>query len=203
MAYSGAFLAILEILKRNDKPEGLSRNEIEEELLDGYNLSFDRRTFAKAIDEINATDEYRVISTKGKYSRYKLEVKNTLTSEELQLICALLSDTEVLSRLETKNIMEKLCVTFKASFDAENKIAEIIKSAADNKNEINGLDKLCLINKAINNGCVIKFKVYNNGKFTNYIQDLPMGWYVENGDIILNCEDNKYNLSKVYNLDIV
>lgn len=203
MAYSGAFLAILEIMRDNYKPEGLSRNEIEDFLLDDYGLSFDRRTFSKAIDEINATAGYRVISTKGKYSRYKLEMKYALTSEELQLICALLSDTKVLSRLETIDIMRKLGMTFNASNNALDNIDIIIENSADNKNEINGLDKLRLINKAIENSCELRFKIFNGSKFTDYITETPLDWKAESGDLVVECLDGKYKLSQIYNLDIV
>lgn len=203
MAYSGAFLAILEIMRKNYKPEGLTRGEIEDFLLDDYGLSFDRRTFSKAINEINTTEEYRVVSTKGKYSRYKLEMKYALTSEELQLICALISDTGALSRLETENIMEKLSVTFNASFDAEERISGIIKSAADNKNEINGLDKLQMINKAMQSSCSLRFKIFSGSEFTDYITDTPLGWKAESGDLVVECLDGKYKLSQIYNLDIM
>ena len=117
MAYSGAFLSILEILKKHYKPEGLSRNEIESYLSEDYGIEFDRRTFGKAIDEINTTEEYRVISTKGKYSRYKLKMKYALTQEEMLLVSALIADTDVLSRLEAESLIEKLCVTFQSSFE--------------------------------------------------------------------------------------
>lgn len=203
MAYSGSFLAILEIMRKHYKPEGLTRGEIENFLLDDYGLSFDRRTFSKAIDEINATEEYRVVSTKGKYSKYKLEMKYALTSEELQLICALLVDTKVLSRLETENIMEKLSITFNASFDTEERISNIIKSAIDNKNEINGLDKLRIINNATENGCELRFKIFNGYEFTDYITDTPLGWKAKSGDLVVKCYGGKYKLSQIYNLDIV
>ena len=203
MAYSGAFLAILEILKKHYKPEGLSRNEIEFYLSEDYGIEFDRRTFGKAIDEINATEEYRVISTKGKYSRYKLEMKYALTQEEILLVSALIADTDVLSRLEADRLIEKLCVTFQSSFDSEDKIDEIKKEASSYKNEINGLDKLGIIIRAIKNNTAVKFKIYDGNSFTDYITANPIKWYAESGDIVISCDENEYRLSQIYNLDIV
>lgn len=203
MAYSGAFLAILEILKKHYKPEGLSRNEIESYLSEDYGIEFDRRTFGKAIDEINATEEYRVISTKGKYSRYKLEMKYALTQEEILLVSALIADTDVLSRLEADRLIEKLCVTFQSSFDTEDKIDEIKKEAVSYKNEINGLDKLGLIIRAVKNNTAVKFKIYDGNSFTDYIITNPIKWYAESGDIVISCDENEYRLSQIYNLDIV
>ena len=203
MAYSGAFLAILEILKKHHKPEGLSRNEIEDYLNDDYGIVFDRRTFAKAIDEINATEEYRVISTKGKYSRYKLEMKYALTQEEILLVSALIADTGVLSRLEADCLIEKLCVTFQTSFDSEDKIDEIKKEASSYKNEINGLDKLGIIIRVIKSNAAIKFKLFDGNTFTDYIIANPVKWYAKSGDIFIDCETTEYRLSQIYNLDIV
>ena len=203
MAYLGAFLAILEILKKHYKPEGLSRQEIEGYLDEDDGILFDRRTFGKAIDEINATEEYRVISTKGKYSRYKLEMKYALTQEEILLVSALIADTDVLSRLEADRLIDKLCVTFQSSFDTENKIYEIKKEASSYKNEINGLDKLGLIIHAIKNNTAVKFKIYDGNSFTDYIITNPIKWYAKSGYIVILCYENEYRLSQIYNLDIV
>lgn len=203
MAYSGAFLSILEILKKHYKPEGLSRNEIESYLSEDYGIEFDRRTFGKAIDEINTTEEYRVISTKGKYSRYKLKMKYALTQEEMLLVSALIADTDVLSRLEAESLIEKLCVTFQSSFDTEDKIDEIKKEASSYKNEINGLDKLGLIIRAVKNNAAVKFKIYDGNSFTDYIITNPIKWYAKSGDIVISCDEKEYRLSQIYNLDIV
>ena len=98
------FLFLCAPVSKNDENLKLLKSYLSED----YGIEFDRRTFGKAIDEINKTEEYRVISTKGKYSRYKLEMKYALTQEEILLVAALIADTPQ-SFFNSSGVRESCC----------------------------------------------------------------------------------------------
>lgn len=201
MANREAVFAVLEILKKYDSPKGLTHNQITEYLENDYDIRFKREKFAAIIEQINNSAEYAVEYKRGRYSSYRLKLKNELTSIEAELLCALIADTDILSRLEAERLLEKICITFNTSFDSEDKIEEVKQSARSGKNEINGLDKLELIDFAIKNQITLKFKTYNGNEFSKDISSIPHCWYMNQG--VLTVEfDNAMNikLSEIINL---
>ena len=203
MANREAVFAVLEILKNYDNPKGLTHNQIMEYLENDYDIKFKREKFAAIIEQINASAEYEVEYRRGRYSSYRLKLKYALTSTEAELLCALIADTDVLSRLEVEQIIEKLCVTFSTSFDSEEQIETIKKQARTGKNEINGLDKLELIDFAIKNRKELRFKIYDGDKFSERVTDAPYSWFVEKGDLVIEFEHADYKLSQIIDLRLV
>lgn len=200
MANREAVFAVLEILKKYDNPNGLTHNQIMEYLENDYDIKFKREKFAAIIDQINSSAEYMVDYKRGRYSSYRLRLKNELTSTEAELICALIADTDILSRLETEKLIDKICITFNTSFECEDKIEDVKKTARSGKNEINGLDKLELIDFAIKNKMNLKFKIYNGENFSELITAIPTNWYMKHGDLIVNFGYHEEKLSQIIDL---
>lgn len=200
MAKREAVFAVLNILQKYDNPKGLTHNDIMNYLQDEYEIEFKREKFAAIIEQINSSEAYEVIYTRGRYSRYRLRLKYGLTSTEAELLCALIADTDVLSRLEADKLMDKLCITFKTSFESEEKIDMLKNSARSNKNEINGIDKLEIIDFAIKNKQELVFKRYDGKTFSDKIHDTPINWYMDHGDLIVNFYKSKIKLSEIIDL---
>lgn len=200
MANREAVFAVLEILKKYDNPNGLTHNQIMEYLENDYDIKFKREKFAAIIEQINSSAEYRVDYKRGRYSSYRLRLKNELTSTEAELVCALIADTDVLSRLEAEQIIDKLCITFNTSFDSEEQIETIKSQARTNKNEINGIDKLELIDFAIKEQLDLRFKIYDGEIFSERIIDKPVTWNVSAGDLVVEFENGEYKLSQIIDL---
>lgn len=200
MANREAVFAVLEILKKYDNPKGLTHNQIMEYLENDYDIKFKREKFAAIVEQINNSAEYEVEYKRGRYSSYRLKLKNTLTSTEAELLCALIADTDVLSRLEAEQIIDKLCITFNTSFDSEEQIETIKSQARTNKNEINGIDKLELIDFAIKEQLDLRFKIYDGEIFSERIIDKPVTWNVSAGDLVIEFENGKYKLSQIIDL---
>ncbi len=191
---------MLEILKKYDNPKGLTHNQIMEYLENDYDIKFKREKFAAIIEQINNSAEYEVEYKRGRYSSYRLKLKNTLTSTEAELLCALIADTDVLSRLEAEQIIDKLCITFNTSFDSEEQIEEIKSLARTSKNEVNGIEKLELIDFAIKNKLGLKFKIYNGENFSERIIDIPISWSVSAGDLFVQFTNGEHKLSQIIDL---
>lgn len=200
MANREAVFAVLEILKKYDNPKGLTHNQIMEYLENDYDIKFKREKFAAIVEQINNSAEYEVEYKRGRYSSYRLKLKNALTSTEAELLCALIADTDVLSRLEAEQIIDKLCITFNTSFDSEEQIEKIKSQARTNKNEINGIDKLELIDFAIKEQLDLRFKIYDGEIFSERIIDKPVTWNVSAGDLVVEFENGKYKLSQIIDL---
>lgn len=200
MANREAVFAVLEILKKYDNPKGLTHNQIMEYLENDYDIKFKREKFAAIVEQINNSAEYEVEYKRGRYSSYRLKLKNALTSTEAELLCALIADTDVLSRLEAEQIIDKLCITFNTSFDSEEQIEKIKSQARTNKNEINGIDKLELIDFAIKEQLDLRFKIYDGEIFSERIIDKPVTWNVSAGDLVVEFESGKYKLSQIIDL---
>ena len=200
MANREAVFAVLDILKKYDNPKGLTHNQIMEYLENDYDIKFKREKFAAIIEQINDSSEYEVEYKRGRYSSYRLKLKYALTSTEAELLCALIADTDVLSRLEAEQIIEKLCITFNASFDSEEQIEMIKKQARTGKNEINGIEKLELIDFAIKNKLELRFKIYDGESFSERIIDIPVGWSVSAGDLLIQFVNGEYKLSQIIDL---
>lgn len=200
MANREAVFAVLEILKKYDNPKGLTHNQIMEYLENDYDIKFKREKFAAIVEQINNSAEYEVEYKRGRYSSYRLKLKNALTSTEAELLCALIADTDVLSRLEAEQIIDKLCITFNTSFDSEEQIEKIKSQARTNKNEINGIDKLELIDFAIKEQLDLRFKIYDGEIFSERIIDKPITWNVSAGDLVVEFENGKYKLSQIIDL---
>lgn len=200
MANREAVFAVLEILKKYDNPKGLTHNQIMEYLENDYDIKFKREKFAAIVEQINNSAEYEVEYKRGRYSSYRLKLKNALTSTEAELLCALIADTDVLSRLEAEQIIDKLCITFNTSFDSEEQIEKIKSQARTNKNEINGIDKLELIDFAIKEHLDLRFKIYDGEIFSERIIDKPITWNVSAGDLVVEFESGKYKLSQIIDL---
>lgn len=200
MANREAVFAVLEILKKYDNPKGLTHNQIMEYLENDYDIKFKREKFAAIVEQINNSAEYEVEYKRGRYSSYRLKLKNALTSTEAELLCALIADTDVLSRLEAEQIIDKLCITFNTSFDSEEQIEKIKSQARTNKNEINGIDKLELIDFAIKEQLDLRFKIYDGETFSERIIDKPVTWNVNAGDLVVEFENGKYKLSQIIDL---
>lgn len=200
MAKREAVFAVLEILKKYDSPKGLTHNQIMEYLENDYDIKFKREKFAAIVEQINNSAEYEVEYKRGRYSSYRLKLKNALTSTEAELLCALIADTDVLSRLEAEQIIDKLCITFNTSFDSEEQIEKIKSQARTNKNEINGIDKLELIDFAIKEQLDLRFKIYDGEIFSERIIDKPVTWNVSAGDLVVEFENGKYKLSQIIDL---
>lgn len=200
MANREAVFAVLEILKKYDNPKGLTHNQIMEYLENDYDIKFKREKFAAIVEQINNSAEYEVEYKRGRYSSYRLKLKNALTSTEAELLCALIADTYVLSRLEAEQIIDKLCITFNTSFDSEEQIEKIKSQARTNKNEINGIDKLELIDFAIKEQLDLRFKIYDGEIFSERIIDKPITWNVSAGDLVVEFENGKYKLSQIIDL---
>ena len=200
MANREAVFAVLEILKKYDNPKGLTHNQIMEYLENDYDIKFKREKFAAIVEQINNSAEYEVEYKRGRYSSYRLKLKNALTSTEAELLCALIADTYVLSRLEAEQIIDKLCITFNTSFDSEEQIEKIKSQARTNKNEINGIDKLELIDFAIKEQLDLRFKIYDGEIFSERIIDKPITWNVSAGDLVVEFENGKYKLCQIIDL---
>lgn len=200
MANREAVFAVLDVLKKYDNPKGLTHNQIMEYLENDYNIKFKREKFAAIIEQINYSAEYEVEYKRGRYSSYRLKLKYALTSTEAELLCALIADTDVLSRLEAEQIIEKLCITFNTSFDSEEQIEMIKKQARTGKNEINGIEKLELIDFAIKNKLELRFKIYDGESFSERIIDIPVSWSVSAGDLLIHFKNGKYKLSQIIDL---
>ena len=201
MANREAVFAVLDVMRKYYKAEGLSHKEIADLLFNEYDVQFKREKFAAIVDQINSSEDYEIIHTDGRYARYWLRPRFALTSTEAMLICALIADTDVLSRLEADELTEKICRTFYTSFDAENKIAELKKECRSGKNEINGIEKLELINQAIgkdkDNGFMLSFKIYHNGVFSDRKKAAPLKWYSKNGEIFVDFKEGTYKLAEM------
>lgn len=171
-----------------------------EYLENDYDIKFKREKFAAIVEQINNSAEYEVEYKRGRYSSYRLKLKNALTSTEAELLCALIADTDVLSRLEAEQIVNKLCITFNTSFDSEEQIEKIKSQARTNKNEINGIDKLELIDFAIKEQLDLRFKIYDSEIFSERIIDKPVTCNVSAGDLVVEFESGKYKLSQIIDL---
>ena len=200
MANREAVFAVLEILKKYDNPKGLTHNQIMEYLENDYDIKFKREKFAAIVEQINNSAEYEVEYKRGRYSSYRLRLKKALSSTEAELLCALIADTDVLSRLEAEQIIDKLCITFNTSFDSEEQIEKIKSQARTNKNEINGIDKLELIDFAIKEQFDLRFKIYDGETFSEKIIDKPVNWSVNAGDLIVEFANGEYRLSQIIDL---
>ena len=200
MANREAVFAVLEILKKYDNPKGLTHNQIMEYLVNDYDIKFKREKFAAIVEQINNSAEYEVEYKRGRYSSYRLRLKKALSSTEAELLCALIADTDVLSRLEAEQIIDKLCITFNTSFDSEEQIEKIKSQARTNKNEINGIDKLELIDFAIKEQFDLRFKIYDGETFSEKIIDKPVNWSVNAGDLIVEFANGEYRLSQIIDL---
>lgn len=171
-----------------------------EYLENDYDIKFKREKFAAIVEQINNSAEYEVEYKRGRYSSYRLKLKNALTSTEAELLCALIADTDVLSRLEAEQIVNKLCITFNTRFDSEEQIEKIKSQARTNKNEINGIDKLELIDFAIKEQLDLRFKIYDSEIFSERIIDKPVTCNVSAGDLVVEFESGKYKLSQIIDL---
>ena len=200
MANREAVFAVLEILKKYDNPKGLTHNQIMEYLENDYDIKFKREKFAAIIEQINNSAEYEVEYKRGRYSSYRLKLKNALSSTEAELLCALIADTDILSRLEAEQLIDKLCITFNTSFDSEEQIEEIKSKARTGKNEVNGIEKLELIDFAIKNKLYLRFKLYNGESFSERIIDIPISWSVSAGDLVVRFANGEYKLSQIIDL---
>ena len=200
MANREAVFAVLDILKKYDNPKGLTHNQIMEYLENDYDIKFKREKFAAIIEQINNSAEYEVEYKRGRYSSYRLKLKNALSSTEAELLCALIADTDILSRLEAEQLIDKLCITFNTSFDSEEQIEEIKSRARTGKNEVNGIEKLELIDFAIKNKLDLRFKLYNGESFSERIIDIPISWNVSAGDLVVQFANGEYKLSQIIDL---
>ena len=200
MANREAVFAVLDILKKYDNPKGLTHNQIMEYLENDYDVKFKREKFAAIIEQINNSAEYEVEYKRGRYSSYRLKLKNALSSTEAELLCALIADTDILSRLEAELLIDKLCITFNTSFDSEEQIEMIKKQARTGKNEINGIEKLELIDFAIKNKLELRFKIYDGESFSERIIDIPVSWSVSAGDLLIQFAKGEYKLSQIIDL---
>lgn len=199
------FFAIFDVMKKHYKVEGLTHNEIAEYLSSEHNIVFKREAFAKAVETINDVfDDYEIVCRKGRYARYWLKQKHSLAPIEAELICALIADTDVLSRNEADNIIKKLSHHFSLGEFAESDIKKLQEKARSSKNEINGIDKLEDINKAINTGSSIRFKLIVQDKtVSDYCVKSPIEWVVSSGDVVVKFNDmTEAKLSKMLNLEI-
>ena len=200
MANREAVFAVLDILKKYDNPKGLTHNQIMEYLENDYGINFKREKFAAIIEQINDSAEYEVEYKRGRYSSYRLKLKYALTSTEAELLCALVADTDTLSRLEAEQLIDKLCITFNTSFDSEEQIETIKSQARTGKNEINGIEKLELIDFAIKNKLDLRFKTYDGKSFSERMIDRPISWSVSAGDLIIQFVNGEYKLSQIIDL---
>lgn len=200
MANREAVFAVLDILKKYDNPKGLTHNQIMEYLENDYGIKFKREKFAAIIEQINDSAEYEVEYKRGRYSSYRLKLKYALTSTEAELLCALVADTDILSRLEAEQLIDKLCITFNTSFDSEEQIETIKSQARTGKNEINGIEKLELIDFAIKNKLDLRFKTYDGKSFSERMIDRPISWSVSAGDLIIQFVNGEYKLSQIIDL---
>lgn len=200
MANREAVFAVLDILKKYDNPRGITHNQIMEYLENDYDIKFKREKFAAIIEQINDSAEYEVEYKRGRYSSYRLKLKYALTSTEAELLCALIADSDILSRLEAEQLIDKLCITFNTSFDSEEQIEKIKKQARTSKNEINGIEKLELIDFAIKNKLELRFKIYDGESFSERIIDIPISWSVSAGDLVVQFANGEYKLSQIIDL---
>lgn len=200
MAKKEAVLAVLEIFRKYDNPNGLTHNEIMEYLENDYDIKFKREKFATIIEQINSSDEYKVEYTKGRYSRYRLRLKTALTSTEAEILCALIADADVFSRLEAERLMEKICITFHTSFSSEEQIQKLKANACNGKDEINRIDKLELIDYAIRRRMALHFKIYNGTDFSERKTDIPVEWFTRHGELIVRFQNSQEKLSQIIDL---
>jgi len=202
MANREAVFAVLDVMRKYYKVEGLSHKEIAEYLENEYGVQFKREKFAAIVDQINSSEDYEIKHTDGRYARYWLRPKHALTSTEAMLVCALIADTDVLSRLEAEMLTDKICQTFYTSFESEEKIYELKKECRSGKNEINGIEKLELIDYAVNTGNYVSFKVYHDGRFSDRKKDAPLKWLSENGEIFVNFENDTFKLAEMIDVKV-
>ena len=202
MANREAVFAVLEVLRKHYKSDGLTHNEIIEHLENDYNgeVAFKREKFAAIIKQINSSEDYEVVHTDGRYARYWLKPRHALTSTEVLLISALIADTDILSRLEADSIIDKLCTTFYTSFETEEIINTLKNNCRSNKNEITGIDKLEKILVAIKENKNISFQIYKDGVFSERMSLIPENWYMKKGDLIIEFSETEVKLSEMIDL---
>lgn len=196
-----SLLAVIDVLRKYDKPAGLSRKEIEEYLLNDHDETFKREKFTAIINEINEMDEYKVQCTKGRYSRYRLTLRDGFTPTERELLCALIADTDALSRKEAKAMINKLIRLTAAGDEHINNIDELVNDALDNKNEISKIDKLELISQTICDGSKLRYKLYRDGKVSEYHVDTPVCWFVKDGRVRVEFKLESASLAELINIE--